>query len=124
MLLPALSVGARGAIGSTYNFAAPLYLRLLAAFDGGDLCEARACQARAIAMIQSLQRFGGLPAFKATMQLIDVDCGPVRLPLEALTVQRIDTLRHELEKLCFFDWLLPMSTPDNGALCAAPTTSR
>src|SRR5262249_5188945 len=31
-LLAALAVGASGAVGSTYNFAAPLYRRLLAAF--------------------------------------------------------------------------------------------
>ncbi len=105
MLLPAVSVGARGAIGSTYNFAAPLYRRLLAAFDRGDMEEARACQAKAITMIRLLQRHGGLPAFKATMQLIGVDCGPVRLPLTPLSMDRIRVLREDLVQLGYFDLL-------------------
>src|SRR5690606_9663244 len=41
MMLPALSVGARGLIGSTYNFAAPLYLEVVECFSNGNLEEAR-----------------------------------------------------------------------------------
>ena len=41
ILLSALVLGTRGAVGSTYNFAAPLYRRLWAAFDAGDLAQAR-----------------------------------------------------------------------------------
>jgi len=37
MALAALALGARGAVGSTYNFAAPIYHRLLRALRGGDL---------------------------------------------------------------------------------------
>ena len=36
-LLAALVLGCGGAVGSTYNFAAPIYQRLLAAFQRGDL---------------------------------------------------------------------------------------
>jgi len=35
MLLGGLAFGARGAVGSTYNFAAPLYLKVIAALDRG-----------------------------------------------------------------------------------------
>ena len=44
MLLSALVVGARGAVGSTYNIAAPLYRRLIDAFQAGDLEQARRLQ--------------------------------------------------------------------------------
>ena len=33
--------GASGAIGSTYNFAAPLYLKLIQAWQNDDLAEAQ-----------------------------------------------------------------------------------
>lgn len=37
ILLAGLSLGAAGAIGSTHNYAAPIYLRLMEAFHRGDL---------------------------------------------------------------------------------------
>jgi N-acetylneuraminate lyase len=37
MLLSALSVGAYGAVGSTYNFAAPLYHEIIEAYQQGDM---------------------------------------------------------------------------------------
>ena len=39
-MLPALAVGAKGAVGSTFNYAAPLYYELIAAFDNNDLKKA------------------------------------------------------------------------------------
>src|SRR5438067_649712 len=45
-LLAALALGAEGAVGSTYNFAAPLYHRIIAALAKGDLAAARAEQFR------------------------------------------------------------------------------
>ncbi len=53
---------------------------------------------------RSLIRRGGLPALKATMQLVGVDCGPVRLPLRALSASAVDELRRQLEEIGFFDW--------------------
>ncbi|MFM9115211.1 MAG: dihydrodipicolinate synthase family protein, partial [Planctomycetota bacterium] len=40
-LLAALALGGQGAVGSSYNFAAPIYRRLWAAFAAGDLVKAR-----------------------------------------------------------------------------------
>ena len=40
LLLAGLVLGVKGAVGSTYIFAAPLYQRLLAAFERGDLVSA------------------------------------------------------------------------------------
>lgn len=103
MLVAGMSMGAKGAIGSTYNFAAPIYHRLIAAFDRGDLATAQAEQARANAMIEILIRYGGLPAGKAIMRLIGLDCGPVRLPLRDLNPQQNEMLRRDLEAAGFFD---------------------
>src|SRR5258707_8662497 len=48
MLLAALAMGARGAVGSTYNFAAPVYRRMMEAFHKGDLARARQEQFRSV----------------------------------------------------------------------------
>jgi N-acetylneuraminate lyase len=104
LLLAGLSLGAGGAIGSTYNFAAPVYTRLWAAFSRGDLAAAQAEQARANAMIGIFSRFGGLPAGKAIMRLIGLDCGPVRLPLRDPGPVREKELRTALEGIGFFEF--------------------
>jgi N-acetylneuraminate lyase len=104
ILLAGLGLGAKGAVGSTYNFAAPLYLRIIEAFKRGDLEAARRDQARAIEFIGVLDRHGGLAAGKATMKLIGLDCGPVRLPLRALTERDEASLREGFEKIGFFDY--------------------
>lgn len=104
ILLAGLALGAPGAVGSTYNFAAPLYHRIIDAFRRGDLAAARRAQSQAMAFIDVLGRHGGLSAGKLAMKLIGVDCGPVRLPLHALSAQVENALRADLEKIGFFDY--------------------
>ena len=104
MLLSGLAAGAPGAVGSTYNFAAPLYRRLIAAFARGDLRESRRCQTLSVRMIRTLYRYRGHPAFKAVMGMLGVECGPVRLPLVSLTAEERAALRQELKDIGFFSW--------------------
>lgn len=107
MLLAALAHGARGAVGSTYNLAAPLYLELIDSFERGDPRNARRCQGLANRMIDVHMRHGGLPAFKCTMAWIGRDAGPPRLPLPALDPGARKALRAELQEIGFFDWARP-----------------
>ncbi|MCE9545526.1 MAG: dihydrodipicolinate synthase family protein [Planctomycetia bacterium] len=104
MLLDALSVGGRGAVGLTYNVAAPLYLRLKRAYERGDLVTAQACQAHAVALRDCAARFGGQVAIKRIMSLIGPDCGPCRLPLATLDERQTAELHRELTAIGFFDW--------------------
>lgn len=105
ILLTGLILGARGAVGSTYNFAAHYYQDVLRAFEAGDMEAARSAQARATDMIAAFVPFGGIPAQKAIMRMIGVDCGPPRLPLTPLSDEAYDDLRTRLESLGFFsDW--------------------
>jgi N-acetylneuraminate lyase len=104
-LLAALALGARGAVGSTYNFAAPVYHRLLKAFAAGDLAAAREEQFRSVQLVQLLAGQGFMGAAKATMTLLGVDVGPARLPNASLTPDAVRQLRGELETLGFFDWI-------------------
>ncbi len=107
MLLSGLSTGALGAIGTTYNFAAPLYCRLIEAFNSGDMVQARRCQARSVDMIRVCREYGGHTAFKAVMGLIGLDCGPNRLPQVSLDPDETETLKSELEAIGFFQWARP-----------------
>jgi N-acetylneuraminate lyase len=104
MLLSGLSVGARGAVGSSYNFAAPLYTALMEAFQRGDHEEARRLQGLSVQMTRLFYRYRGQPAFKATMGLLGLDCGPNRLPLETLSQKEILSMKRDLEGIGFFDW--------------------
>jgi N-acetylneuraminate lyase len=80
--LPALILGARGAVGSTYNYAAPLYHRMMEAFDSNDQSTARALQQKSIDMITLLGKYGGIATGKAYMKYIGLDCGEFRLPVK------------------------------------------
>lgn len=101
LLLSALRLGARGAVGSTYNFAAPLYRQLIAAHDAGDASRAEALQARAVTMIQTCIQAGGHPiaAFKTLMDRVAVPCGPTRLPLVRPTEAQTAALHAALAQL-------------------------
>lgn len=103
MLLAALAVGARQAIGSTYNFAGPLYLQVIDAFERGDLDEARRRMARLVEMVRVLLRFPPIPAQKAIMNAIGHDLGACRLPLPGLTRDQVDDLIGSLTLIGFFD---------------------
>jgi len=104
ILLSALALGARGAIGTSYNFAAPLYRRIMEAYDAGDMATAQAEQSRAREMVALLYRSGGLAAVKPIMQMIGLDCGPPRLPLHRLDASECARLHDGLEGVGFFEY--------------------
>jgi N-acetylneuraminate lyase len=104
-LLGALAMGARGAVGSGYNFAAPIYTRLMRAFSAGDLASAREEQFRGVQLVQALGAFGYMGAAKALMEMLGVPVGPARLPNTNPTAQQIAILRGKLEAMGFFEWI-------------------
>ncbi len=104
MLLSALVVGVKGAVGSTYNFAAPLYNRVIAAFDQGDMQTAKALQGKAAQMVRVLVEHGGNSAIKAMMGLIGADCGGTRLPQKALSKTQVEALKTDMTEIGFFNW--------------------
>jgi N-acetylneuraminate lyase len=104
-LLAALALGATGAVGSTYNFAAPIYTRLIGAFERGDLAAAREEQFRSVQLIQLLSGIGYMGAAKAVMTMLGVDVGPARLPNTTPSPEQVKKLRSDLEQFGFFDWV-------------------
>lgn len=96
-LLAALALGAQGAVGSTYNYIAPVFNQLRAAFAAGDLDRARALQERANRIIQIMMDHGGQPAGKVIAGWsAGVDLGPVRAPLRSLDAAQKDRLKAAL----------------------------
>ena len=104
-LLAALALGAKGAVGSSFNFAAPIYLRLIEAFQKGDINTAREEQFRSVRTIQLLASYGYMGEAKAVMGFLGVPVGPARLPNGNLSSIQTTELRQKLETMGFFEWV-------------------
>ncbi len=115
ILLAALALGATGAVGSTYNYMPGIYLRVIEAFNAGDIEAARKFQSQAIQVIAVMSRRGGMSAGKAMMKMAGIDCGPVRPPLQNLSAEALESLARELERVGFPQ---PVTAPLKPALQA------
>ncbi|MEL6254057.1 MAG: dihydrodipicolinate synthase family protein [Bacteroidota bacterium] len=104
VLLSALVAGANGAVGSTYNYAAPLYNQIIKEFEEGNLEEARMLQDKAVKMVELLIEFGGTGATKAFMKIIGLDCGEYRMPVSNPGLHEIKELESKLKNIGFFDF--------------------
>ena len=102
----ALSVGAKGAVGSSFNFAPALYQSLIKAFEEGDVETAKDCQWKSVQMINILASKGYMGCAKALMGWLGVDLGPARLPQGNPTADQLKELRSELEAIGFFQWAM------------------
>lgn len=107
ILLSALALGAKGAVGSTYNYAAALYNRVINAFDAGDLKTAAALQTESMRFIQIFCKHGGMNANKAILGLLGMDCGPVRSPMAPITTKQINAMKTDLTRINFFKQIRP-----------------
>ncbi|HEY9364682.1 MAG TPA: dihydrodipicolinate synthase family protein [Chitinophagaceae bacterium] len=100
-MLPALSIGAKGAVGSTFNYAAPLYYDLIDAFNQNDFKKAQALQQRSIDMITLLGKYGGIATGKAYMTLVGLDCGGFRLPVKNMNDEQFQLFEKDTEQINF-----------------------
>ncbi|NRA75486.1 MAG: dihydrodipicolinate synthase family protein, partial [Planctomycetes bacterium] len=96
LLLSGLMTGVDGAVGSTYNFMAPHYRRVIDAFQAEKMDEAKQHQQVATSMVEEILRHGGHNAIKAAMGILGLDCGPPRLPWKSLSDEARTTLEQEL----------------------------
>lgn len=80
----ALALGAKGFIGSTYNYSAELYRQIDCAFAAGDWERVKLLMHQVCQGVDFLVKFGGIAAGKAMMRLKNIDCGDPRLPLLSL----------------------------------------
>ncbi|MDR2981389.1 MAG: dihydrodipicolinate synthase family protein [Puniceicoccales bacterium] len=103
-LISAMALGATSAVGSTYNFAMPLYKALLDAVKRGDSAAALEAQTRSLRLVMALARHGYMGSAKALMGWLGVPLGPARLPNKTPTASQLTTLRAELEEIGYCEW--------------------
>ena len=108
VFLGGMAMGARGGVGSTFNYAAPLYHRLMAAFDAGDVTEARRLQEKSIAIVKLLGKYGGISVGKAYMKALGLDCGDFRLPVRNMSEVQYGEFLRDLEEIEFFAYASEM----------------
>ncbi len=108
-MLSALVLGARGSVGSTFNYAAPLYYDLIDAFNRGNFALAQKLQQQSIDMIRLLGKYGGIATGKAYMKVAGLDCGQFRLPVSNMDNEAFELFRKDVELLSFdsFKSVLP-----------------
>ena len=89
VLLGALALGARGAIGSSYNFLAPWCVGIWDAVTAGNVAAARPLQRRVSDVIDLVSRAGPGPSpWKAAASWAGADCGAPRPPLPTIAGDR------------------------------------
>lgn len=112
-MLPALAIGTKASIGSTYNYAAPLYHALIDAFNNGDLPQAQVLQQQSIDMIRLLGKYGGIATGKAYMKLIGLDCGSFRLPVKNMDAAAFEQFKKDVALLGFDQYSSKIPTATN-----------
>ncbi|HWP35027.1 MAG TPA: dihydrodipicolinate synthase family protein [Thermodesulfobacteriota bacterium] len=94
-LLPALALGAAGAILQLACVVPELCVRLVREFDAGDLAAARRTNARLLALHEAIGRHG-IPATKAAMELRGYRGGLPRPPLLPAAPEEVEAFRAAL----------------------------
>lgn len=94
MLMAGHGLGVDGAVGSTYNYMAPLYHEVLSAFDEGRMAEARLLQRRSVDLVGLLDQVSPLAAGKLLLRRVGFDFGQVRAPLSRLS----ESQQHEFDQ--------------------------
>lgn len=96
MMLSGLPMGADGGIGSTYNFMAEKFLRILELFRQNQMAEARKVQQEANRIITILCQVGVMPAEKEVLNQMGVEMGVCRHPFSEPTPEQKELLRREI----------------------------
>lgn len=97
--LPALSVGVRAAIGSTFSIMGDVFIGIKRAFDSGDMEQARYLQGKGNMMIKTLLEIGIFPAIKGVLKLQGIDCGDCIKPFQPLGAEIYRKLEKALADL-------------------------
>lgn len=105
VMIAAMAMGARGFIGSTYNYAAPIYHTIMDYFKKSDMENALKYQHKSIEIVRLLGKYGGIRVGKAFMRAVGIDCGHFRLPITRLSDDLNDAFLKELNQIGFYDWL-------------------
>ena len=100
MLLPALSIGASGFVGSTYGYCSRGNNMIIEKFNSGQIEEAAKLQLTSNRLITLLGKYGS-GSGKAFMKAAGLDLGPCRLPLQTMSRETYISFTEELKRLDF-----------------------
>jgi N-acetylneuraminate lyase len=110
-MLGALTHGAEGFVGSTFNltFLMPHYLQLVQSGSSHEkesnnnleMPLALKMQERSHDFIGVMFRHGGIPVLKAVVKAQGFDCGNLRLPGRSLPADKVQAALHDIETLGF-----------------------
>lgn len=87
MFVGGVAMGADGAIGTTYNFMGDLFVAAWTSMQRQDLATASKLQTRANHVIDMLIEVSVIPATKAILKHMGVDCGTCRAPFRPLNAE-------------------------------------
>lgn len=106
ILLCSLTLGAQGAVGSTFNFAAPLYLDIIKRYYDGDMTGAKGLQVRSHELLRALftQGVHPLSAQRAVMRRLGLNLGESRLPLTPVGAEGYRKIEAALDVVRFDDY--------------------
>jgi N-acetylneuraminate lyase len=99
LILAGLKVGAHGVVGVMSCFAAQLLLRVMRAYNTGDMGTAQNYQVKAVEILAAMRRGGVIPSGKYVMQQVGLKCGPVRPPLRSVDGEQSERLEETLDRL-------------------------
>jgi len=99
VFLAGISMGADGAIGSTYNCMADKFVKIYTLYKEGRMQEARALQTAANDVIEVLLQVGLFAGIKYILSLQGIDCGQSRRPFKPLTEAEKERIRNIYNKL-------------------------
>ncbi len=100
-LLGAMALGVKGAVGSTYNFIAPIFHEIVGCFGRGDLVSARKGQIRAVRFVRALSKRGYFASSKVLLDLMGLRGGDPRLPHRRLDPVEKAEIANELKAMGF-----------------------
>jgi N-acetylneuraminate lyase len=103
--LMSVAQGYKAAVGSTYNYAAPIYNNVRKSLSVGDFKCAQVWQKRALDMFTAMFATCGRSSLKVMMQMVGIDCGPVRRPIDPASPDQVMALKKRLDKMGWFEWI-------------------
>ncbi|MDD5950675.1 MAG: dihydrodipicolinate synthase family protein [Bacteroidales bacterium] len=104
VLIAGLACGAKGAVGSTYNYIPSIYRNVMDAMEKGDLASAQKWQMEAVKILDIvIAHGGGTRGGKAIMKLAGVDCGQCRYPITPVSKDEMEQIAKELECTMFYE---------------------
>lgn len=98
-LLAGLSMGADGAIGSTYNFMGKKFKKIINCFNSGEIEKAKALQNEANEIICEMIKYGVFQSEKAILTAMGIDMGGCRKPFPPISSEGREAMKKIADKI-------------------------